>query len=108
MAALAGVESSIDGKASALTMAFRSHEVLVRANEKSDFLQLAVVKLEVTGATFCSLCIYGKRSELGVFGSCEESFVQVPYNSEDTSNQGFVSLEAPSKYVLRTYLIHYI
>ena len=108
MAALAGIESSIDGKASALTMDFHSYKVLVRANEKSNFLQLAIVKLDVMGATFYSLCVCGKQLELSVFRSYEESFIQLLYNSKDISNQGFISLEAPSKYVLRTYLIYYI
>jgi len=108
LASLAGVESSIDGKALALTMAFYSYKVFIRANEKSDFLQLAVMKLEVMGATFYSLYIYGKWSELGIFGSCEESFIQLLYNSKYMSNQGFISLEVPSKYILCTYLIYYI
>ena len=102
-AALAGVESSIDGKASALTLAFRSEAVLARAIVKSEFLRLAVVELEVAGATCCSLCIWSKGLELGVIGSCGESFVQLPY---EANNAGFVSLEAPTKYVLCTYPLY--
>ena len=56
LASLASVESSIDGRPSALILDFRSKAVLAKAIVKSEFLRLVVVELEVAGTICCSLC----------------------------------------------------